>query len=160
MRILDRYIGQTVAFSTLTVMVVILSLFTFFTFAGELNKTGRGNYDTLEAVQYALLTMPSMLYQLFPTAVLIGTMGGLGALMSSSELVAMRSAGYSLVNILRSVFAFGLLMMTVLLLLKMDSIHKPIQHRQTLAQTNKNQCLLTSPIKFDAPHSYCGSGQK
>jgi len=111
MRILDRYIGQTVAYSTLTVMLVILSLFTFFTFAGELNKTGRGNYDTLQAAQYALITMPSMLYQLFPTAVLIGTMGGLGTLASSSELVAMRAAGYSLLSILRSVLVFGLLMM-------------------------------------------------
>ena len=111
MRILDRYIGQTVAFSTLTVMLVILSLFTFFTFAGELNKTGRGNYDAFQAAQYALITMPGMLYQLFPTTVLIGTMGGLGALASSSELVAMRAAGYSLFSILRSVLVFGLIMM-------------------------------------------------
>jgi len=111
LRILDRYIGQTVAFSTLTVMLVILSLFTFFTFAGELNKTGRGNYDAFQAAQYALITMPGMLYQLFPTTVLIGTMGGLGALASSSELVAMRAAGYSLFSILRSVLVFGLIMM-------------------------------------------------
>ncbi|MDH3327027.1 MAG: LPS export ABC transporter permease LptG [Gammaproteobacteria bacterium] len=117
MRILDRYIGQTVAYSTLTVMLVILSLFTFFTFAGELNKTGRGNYDTLQAVQYALITMPSMLYQLFPTAVLIGTMGGLGSLASSSELVAMRAAGYSLFSILRSVLVFGLIMMGAVFLI-------------------------------------------
>jgi len=111
MRILDRYVGQTVVYSTLTVMLVILSLFTFFTFAGELNYTGRGSYDALQAAQYALITMPSMLYQLFPTSVLIGTMSGLGVLAGSSELVAMRAAGYSLISILRSVFAFGLLMM-------------------------------------------------
>jgi len=117
MRILDRYIGQTVTFSTLTVMLVVLSLFTFFTFAGELNKTGRGNYDTLQAAQYALITMPGMLYQLFPTAVLIGTMGGLGALSSSSELVAMRAAGYSLLSILRSVFVFGIIMMGTVFLI-------------------------------------------
>ena len=117
MRILDRYIGQTVGLSTLTVMLVILSLFTFFTFAGELNKTGKGNYDTFQAAQYALITMPSMLYQLFPTAVLIGTMGGLGALSSSSELVAMRAAGYSLASILRSVFMFGVLMMGTVFLI-------------------------------------------
>jgi len=113
MRILDRYIGQTVASSTLVVMIVILSLFTFFTFAGELNKTGKGNYDTIQALQYSLITIPSMLYQLFPTAVLIGTMAGLGLLSNSSELVAMRAAGYSLRSLLRSVFYFGLLMMSV-----------------------------------------------
>lgn len=116
MRILDRYVGFTVAYSTLTVMLVILSLFTFFTFAGELNKTGKGNYDALQAAQYALITMPSMLYQLFPTAVLIGTMSGLGALASSSELVAMRAAGYSILSLLRSVFVFGIIMMSVVFL--------------------------------------------
>ncbi len=117
MRILDRYVGLTVVYSTLTVMLVILSLFTFFTFAGELNKTGRGTYDAMQAAQYALITMPSMLYQLFPTTVLIGTMSGLGVLASSSELVAMRAAGYSLVSILRSVFVFGLLMMGTVFLI-------------------------------------------
>jgi len=112
MRILDRYIGNIVASSTLTVMFVILALFTFFTFAGELNKTGKGNYDTLQAIQYSIITMPSMMYQLFPTAVLIGTMAGLGALTNNSELIAMRAAGYSLLSILRSVFVFGLIMMS------------------------------------------------
>jgi len=117
MRILDRYIGQTVAFSTLTGMLVILSLFTFFSFAGELNITGRGNYDAFQALQYALITMPGNLYQLFPTAVLIGTMGGLGTLAGSSELVAMRAAGYSLLSILRSVLMFGVLMMLTVFLI-------------------------------------------
>lgn len=116
MRILDKYIGLSVAYSTFFVMLVLVSLFTFFTFAGELNKTGKGTYDSLQAVQFALLTIPSMLYQMFPTAALIGTMSGLGMLANNSELVAMRAAGYSLKYILRSVFIFSFILMLVVVI--------------------------------------------
>ena len=111
MRILDRYIGMTVASSTMMVMLVLVALFSFFTFAGELSKTGKGAYDSFQAIQYALATAPGMLYQLFPASALIGTMMGLGILANSSELIAMRAAGYSLVSLLRSVMYFGLFLM-------------------------------------------------
>ena len=111
MRILDRYIGLTVASSTLSVMLVLVSLFTFFTFAGELGRTGKGAYDSWQALLFALTTIPGMLYQLFPAAALIGTMMGLGILANSSELTAMRAAGYSQISLLRSVFYFSLLLM-------------------------------------------------
>lgn len=117
MWILDRYIGITIASSTFFVMLVLVSLFSFFTFAGELNHTGKGNYDSVEAIKFALYSMPSMLYQLFPAAALIGAMSGLGILANNSELVAMRAAGYSLSRILRSVFLFSFLLMVVVALI-------------------------------------------
>jgi len=110
-RVLDRYIGLTIISSTLTVMLVLVALFTFFTFAGELNKTGKGSYESFQAAQFALTTIPGMLYQLFPASALIGTMMGLGLLANNSELIAMRAAGYSLLSLLRSVFFFGIALM-------------------------------------------------
>lgn len=116
MGILDRYIGFTIAYSTFFTLLILLSLFTFFTFAGELNNT-RGAYDSFQALEFSVLTMPSMLYQIFPAAALIGTMSGLGTLAGNSELVAMRAAGYSLRRLLRSVFVFSfVLMLTVALI--------------------------------------------
>ena len=111
MRILDRYVGMTVASATLMVMMVLVALFTFFTFAGELSKTGKGTYDSLQAIQFSLATAPGMLYQLFPASALIGTMMGLGILANSSELIAIRAAGYSLISLLRSVMVFCLFLM-------------------------------------------------
>ena len=110
-RILDRYVGITVASSTLSVMLVLVALFSFFTFAGELGRTGKGSYDSWQALQFVLTTIPGMLYQLFPASALIGTMMGLGILANSSELTAMRAAGYSMVSLLRSVFYFSVLLM-------------------------------------------------
>ncbi len=113
MRILDRYIGLTVLGSTFFVMLVLVALFAFFTFAGELNHTSKGSYNLWKALEYSLLMIPSMLYQLFPSTVLIGTLSGLGVLAGNSELIAMRSVGYSLKQILRSVFGISFIMMVL-----------------------------------------------
>lgn len=117
MKTIDRYIGTAVATSTLLVMFVLLSLFTFFTFADELSKTGRGDYGALQAARYALFTVPSMVYQLFPPAALLGTMLGLGILASGSELTVMRALGVSVGQIIRAVMKFGLIVMLLAFLI-------------------------------------------
>ena len=137
MRILDRYIGLSVAYATIFVMLVLVALFTFFTFAGELNKTGKGDYDSWQALQFALLTIPSMLYQIFPAAALIGVMSGLGVLANNSELIAMRAAGYSLYKILRSVFVFSFILMITVGLI--GELVAPAS--QVYAETKRNIAL-------------------
>lgn len=109
--IIDRYIGRSVLFSTLLVLVVLLTLFTFFAFMDELKggKIGHGSYDLASAVQYVLLGIPRQAYQLFPVSALLGSMIGLGALASNSELVVMRAAGVSLLRIMWSVMKIGFL---------------------------------------------------
>ncbi len=137
MRILDRYIVLNIASATFFVMLILVALFTFFTFAGELNRTGKGNYDSAQALQFALLTIPSMLYQLFPTTALIGTITGLGVLANNSELIAMRSIGYSLLRILRSVFLFSFVLMIAVVLI--GEYFAPAT--QQYAETRKNVAL-------------------
>ena len=111
MNILDRYIAKSVAESTLLVMMVMLSLFTFFAFADELGDVGKGNYDGIDALIYSIATIPKLTYQLFPASALIGTMLGLGALASHSELTAMRASGYSYQDVLKAVMKIGAVMM-------------------------------------------------
>ena len=55
MVLLDRYVGKHVVLSTLLVMGLLLSLFAIFSFMDELNRVGKGNYSTSDAVQYVLL---------------------------------------------------------------------------------------------------------
>jgi lipopolysaccharide export system permease protein len=109
MKIIDRYIGRAVGFSTLLVMSVLLILFAFFAFMDETRQIGKGNYGTWQAFQYVLLTVPRLAYQLFPICALLGTTIGLGVLASNSELVAIRAAGVSLARIIYSVMKIGLL---------------------------------------------------
>lgn len=109
MQILDRYIAKSVGYSTLLVLGVLLTLFAFFAFMEEAGKIGTGQYGTAQAFEYVLLTVPRLAYQLFPICALLGATIGLGMLASNSELVAMRSAGISLMQIIASVMKVGLL---------------------------------------------------
>ncbi len=113
MRILDRYIGLTVISHTMVVMLVFIALFSFASFVGELDYLGKGKYGLLQAVYYVALTLPSLVYQLFPPVALIGSMVGLGMLSSGSELVAVRAAGVSMGRIILSVMKVGALLMLI-----------------------------------------------
>ncbi|WP_198263204.1 LptF/LptG family permease [sulfur-oxidizing endosymbiont of Gigantopelta aegis] len=103
MNILDRYIIKTVIYSTLLFLLIILSLYGFIVLADSFKYVGKGDFELGDAFYYTLLTMPRRLYQLFPFSVLLGAMMGLGALNSSNELVAIRTAGVSIGKIILSV---------------------------------------------------------
>ncbi len=96
---LDRYIGRTVAASTLLVLAVLLALFTFLKFVDALGDYGRGSFGLYEIARYVLLTLPGWIYALFPVAMLLGAILGLSALATGSELTVMRAAGVSLSRI-------------------------------------------------------------
>ena len=117
MQILDRYIGRHVALGTLLVMGLLLSLFAIFSFMDELNRVGRGNYGTLQALQYVLLLLPGLVYQLLPIAALLGSTIGLGVLASNSELTIMRAAGVSLRRIIWSTMKVGLVFVALTLVM-------------------------------------------
>lgn len=114
MKLLDRYIGRAVLFSTAVVMFVLLSLFAFATFAGELDRVGQGNYDVWTAAEYSALLLPRLAYQLFPLVALLGSIIGLGMLASNSELIVMRAAGVSLKRMIWSVMRVGLVLMVLM----------------------------------------------
>lgn len=116
-RLLDRYVSQAVAFGTLTTLSVLLALFVLFAFMDEVGDIGKGAYGVVEALQYVLLRMPGLIYQLFPVSALLGAMLGLGTLASNSELVIMRASGVSLLRITWSVMKVGLMLMAFAIVL-------------------------------------------
>ena len=103
MRILDRYIAQTVISGTLMTLMVLGALLAFVDFVGEIDDVGKGQYGVTEAALYVLLSLPKRLYELFPTAVLLGSLLGLGTLAGNSELIVVRASGVSIFRIARSV---------------------------------------------------------
>lgn len=96
MKIIDRYILTTLLMTTAVALIVLLALFTFLSLIDQLEETGHGNYDVLKAIQYVLLTLPRIAYELVPIAAIIGSMTTLGILSHHSELVIIRTAGVSL----------------------------------------------------------------
>lgn len=102
---LDRYIARHVVQGTLVWLVALVALFSFIAFIDDLDNVGRGDYTTVMAVEYMVLTMPGLTSQLFPLAALIGALMGLGTLSSSSELTVIRSSGVSVRRICAAVMA-------------------------------------------------------
>ncbi|HEX5637225.1 MAG TPA: LPS export ABC transporter permease LptG [Gammaproteobacteria bacterium] len=128
MKILERYIAGTVIGGTLMALLVLGSLLAFVDFVSELDDVGQASYTLTNAFTYVLLGMPGHMYELFPTAVLIGALMSLGTLASSNELVAMRAAGISVASISRWTLQAGLFL-AVLVALTGEYL-VPISERQ------------------------------
>lgn len=113
MRIINRYLFNTIAGTTALVMVIFLSLGGFVEFISQLDDIGQGDYDLVRAIQYVLLKMPRLAAGLLPVCVLLGALLGLGALAGNSELIVMQAAGVSFNRLARSVALTGLFIAVV-----------------------------------------------
>ena len=111
MRILDRYISKTVNRAILTVMGVVVAVFSFFQFIDELDSIGQGRYGLAQIAEFVGLSIPQFTYDLFPVGALLGSLIGFGTLVSNSEIVVIRSTGVSRWRIVIAVLKAGLAIM-------------------------------------------------
>ncbi|NVJ49624.1 MAG: LPS export ABC transporter permease LptG [Gammaproteobacteria bacterium] len=111
--ILDRYIGRQVLLSVLFTLLILVGLRTLFTLLDEASKIGEGHYQFIDALYYALLLIPTRLYEFFPMGVLIGGLSALGTLAQQNELTVMRAAGIKTFTIVGSALKATLLLMVV-----------------------------------------------
>lgn len=88
-RLLYRDIVSAVAF----VALAFLSLFLFIDVVGELDDVGKRGYAIGPAMLAALLEAPGNFYELFPIAVLIGTIYSMSRMAQSSEYTILRTGG-------------------------------------------------------------------
>lgn len=108
--VLDLYLARTIAWHTAIALGVLIGLFTFVNFVDQLGDIGVGSYNLWEVLKFVTLSIPYNLYELFPMGALLGTILALNALAVDSELVVLRAAGLSLVQITGSVLKVGVLM--------------------------------------------------
>lgn len=113
MKIFDRYIITTIVGTFVVVALVMVGLYSFISFISELSDTGVGGYGAVQAAEYVLLGVPQGLYQIFPIVVLIGTLMGLGALASGSELIVLRTSGISVLRLTVSALQAGVILALV-----------------------------------------------
>jgi len=89
------------------VLLVLISIGAFMQFVSQLDDLGQGDYDIPAAVQYVLLKTPLVAHGMLPVCVLLGSLLGLGALASGSELIVLQAAGVSVRRIASSVALTG-----------------------------------------------------
>ncbi len=103
-RLLYRDIVSSVGF----VAVAFLSLFYFIDFVDELDDVGQHGRTVWDAAAGALLVLPGHFYELFPIAVLIGTIYSLSRMAQSSEFTILRTSGLGPQRALRLLAVLGI----------------------------------------------------
>lgn len=107
MNAIERYLGRVVVGHTLLVLTVLLLILGFSEFMIQIGKVTE-EYTLLKGSIYTLLKMPVFGYEIFPVALLIGTLIGLGGLANNGELTILRVTGWSIgrifIGVMKSVF--------------------------------------------------------
>lgn len=95
MRVLQRYITAEIVRSVAFALAAFLALFAFFELMGQLESVGRNGYQLQTALLYVAMGLPGNVYELMPTAVLIGTIYALAQFAANSEFTIMRVSSMS-----------------------------------------------------------------
>lgn len=155
MKRIDRYILTTVIKATLTALLVLIVLTFVLTLMEELEDVGRGSYEMMDAMLVALSATPRFMFEAFPVSALIGGLLGMGGLAGSGELVAMRAAGLSVMQILGAVFKAGVVLV-VLVVVTGDLLAPTSEQygqRLRLEQLNKQ-------VTFRSKHGFWAKDQE
>jgi len=99
MKIRDRYITKTLLTYTIIVLVVWISIYSFFNFLAELNSVGNEGYTILSAFIYILLQLPEVAYKQASPIILLGCILGMGHLATTGQLLILRVSGTSILKI-------------------------------------------------------------
>lgn len=95
MSTLRGYFAREIYRASAFAMIAFLALFAFFDMVNELDELGTGGYRLRHAIEFVALSMPGHVYELFPVAVLIGTLVALSTMAANSEYTVMRVSGLS-----------------------------------------------------------------
>lgn len=117
MKLVDYYIGKTILAAIMVVTLMLVGLQIFILFVEQLDAIGRGDFNIFRVFIYILLRLPYEVYLFFPVASLLGSLIGLGILANNSELIVMRSAGYSIIQIFTAVLKAAFILIIAVTLL-------------------------------------------
>jgi lipopolysaccharide export system permease protein len=109
MKTVRRLLYRDIASAVVFVALAFLSLFFFIDFVDELDAIGRNGYTLGYALLSGLFDVPGHFYELFPIAVLIGTIFALARMAQSSEFTILRTGGLGPGRALGLLSALGVL---------------------------------------------------
>lgn len=143
MKLLTRYLAREIYFSVALVFIALLMLFALLDLIGQLNQTGRGDYSLGYMLLYVVLLLPGHVYELFPVAVLIGTIFALVQMAANSELTVYRASGVSLKQLILALLRIGApLLLLCLLFGEVVAPHSEQLAQQTRLKAQKAQVNL------------------
>ena len=105
---LRTYLAREIYGATLFAFAAFLALFAFFDLINELGDLGKGGYRLQYVLAFVALSIPGHIYELFPVAVLIGTLYALSHLAANSEYTVMRGSGLAPWRAATTLFRIGI----------------------------------------------------
>ena len=145
MRKLDWYLLKLLVVWTLVVLSVLISFRGIADFVDDIGDVGQGDYTMPKLLLITLMRIPGYFYELFPVALLIGGLLGLGGLAKQRELIALRAAGVSVLDLFKSLVKAGVIMITIGVLIgefiapllekEGEMLRAKWLHRQTILQS-------------------------
>jgi lipopolysaccharide export system permease protein len=117
MTVLQRYFTSEIVRCVVFALAAFLALFAFFELMAQLESVGYNGYRIQHALLFILMGLPGNLYDLMPTAVLIGTIYALAQFAARSEFTIMRasslSTGMAIKMLIKVALIFALLTLVV-----------------------------------------------
>ena len=90
---ISQYMFKKYLIGFILAMSVLLSINLLVLFLSELKNLGNHQYDLATIVQYTIMLVPQNFLDIFPYALLIGSMIAFGSMAHHSEIVAINSHG-------------------------------------------------------------------
>ena len=101
MNVLVRYIVLEILKGSFVALLLLWALSSLFTMADELKDMGTGSYGLKQIFMYIALLIPQYVYELMPSAALLGSLFVMGGMGNHRELIAMRVSGMSVMQIIK-----------------------------------------------------------
>ncbi|HMB74374.1 MAG TPA: LptF/LptG family permease, partial [Gammaproteobacteria bacterium] len=117
MNVLARYVIREILRNVALVLAVLVSVTSLFVFVSQLDDIGVANFGLPEAILFVALRIPRSIVESLPAATLLGSLLGLGHLATQSELIVMRAAGVSRLQLLATVGCAGVLLSVLMVTL-------------------------------------------
>ncbi len=104
---IDSYIFRTTLMASIFALLLLILIESFFTFLAELQELRQDSYPISALLAYLVLDTPARIYRIFPMALLLGALLGLGQLNATHELVILRATGLGKLRLLAGAIVAG-----------------------------------------------------
>jgi len=99
----------------MAVLLIWLSIYSFFNFLAELNSVGKEGYTILSAFKYVIFHLPEVSYNQASPVILLGCILGMGHLATTNQLLIFRVSGSSILKITLTTLKNALIFVVVMI---------------------------------------------
>jgi len=145
MKILRLYLFRRLLYGFTLSLLVLLSIETFLSITAESEDLNIGNYSFYIMMKYIIYTIPKSIFELFPYAILIGTMLSLGTMAADREFIAIHNSGISVKRIIEIILIQVFFLSLIFYILCDFIVPKYTQHAEFVKNSAINKTLIHNP---------------